>query len=163
MFISFTGDIDSFCRANPGAVKPVDTNCAQYYKCSNTVTGTVKYVQVCICFLFRYLICISCFTKLLSSHSTVGSVEDLRKGGFLFKPLAPPIFFQRHGDRIHSSLSILLMMVIWESSQWLGKNICAEYWLKELQESMDRCSGHHSLNKINWHWAPDNQLTINHL
>ena len=57
MFLSFTGDIDSFCRANPGAVKPVDTNCAQYYKCPNAVTGTVKYVQVCIC-LLGSLICL---------------------------------------------------------------------------------------------------------
>ena len=32
-------------------------------------------------------------------------------------------------------------MVICESSQWLGKEYCVEYWLKELQESMERCTG----------------------
>ena len=34
-----------------------------------------------------------------------------------------------------SPLSIVSTMVMSESSQWLGKNIVAEYWLKELQKS----------------------------
>ena len=37
-----------------------------------------------------------------------------------------------------SSLSIVSAIVIWESSQWLRKNIVQEYRLKEFQESMDR-------------------------
>ena len=37
-----------------------------------------------------------------------------------------------------SSLSIVSTMVMWETSQW--KEYCAECWLKELQESMDRCT-----------------------
>ena len=28
------------------------------------------------------------------------------------------------------------------------KEYCAEYWLKELQESMYRCTGHHHITKI---------------
>ena len=28
------------------------------------------------------------------------------------------------------------------------KNYCAEYWLKELQESMDRCTGCHDITEI---------------
>ena len=40
-----------------------------------------------------------------------------------------------------SPLSIALAMIMWESSQWFLKKYCAEYWLKELQESMDRCTG----------------------
>ena len=31
-------------------------------------------------------------------------------------------------------------MAMRESSQWLGKKYCVEYWLKEPQESTDRCS-----------------------
>ena len=28
------------------------------------------------------------------------------------------------------------------------KEYCAEYWLKELQESMDSCTGHHIIAEI---------------
>ena len=42
-------------------------------------------------------------------HSSVSSIEDLRKGGHGFDPPAQPIFFPRiddgHCDRIHSSLT----------------------------------------------------------
>ena len=40
------------------------------------------------------------------------------------------------------------MMVMWERSQWLGKNIVGECWLKELQESMDTYTGHHNIPEI---------------
>ena len=40
-----------------------------------------------------------------------------------------------------SPLSIVLTMVMWESSQWLGKNTVRSTGLKEFQESMDRCTG----------------------
>ena len=29
-----------------------------------------------------------------------------------------------------------------------SKEYCAEYWLKELQESMDRCTGHRDMTEI---------------
>ena len=38
----------------------------------------------------------------------------------------------------HSQLSIVSTIVMWECTQWLGKNIMR---LKKLQESMDRCTG----------------------
>ena len=28
------------------------------------------------------------------------------------------------------------------------KEYCTKYWLKELQESMDRCNGHHDITEI---------------
>ena len=40
-----------------------------------------------------------------------------------------------------SLLSIFSLMVMWESSQWLWEEYYVDYWLKELQESMDRCTG----------------------
>ena len=68
-------------------------------------------------------------------HSSVGSIADLRTGGSWFDP--------RHGQYSFlelmiviatgfislSSLSIVSTMVTWESSQWLGKEYCTEYWL----------------------------------
>ena len=51
------------------------------------------------------------------------------ENGSLVRSPARPIFFPRtddsHCDRIHplSPLSIVSMMVMWESSQWLGKKI----------------------------------------
>ena len=39
-------------------------------------------------------------------------------------------------------------MVMWECSQWLWEEYCAEYWLKELLESMDGCTGCQDITKI---------------
>ena len=36
-----------------------------------------------------------------------------------------------------SLLSLVSIIVMWESSQWLGKVL---YWLKELKESKDGCT-----------------------
>ena len=75
------------------------------------------------------------------------SIEDLRTGGCWFESPAWPIFFPRinnsHCDRIHSTLtavhSFLDGSVGKQPLAW--KEYCAEYWLKELLESMDRCTG----------------------
>ena len=57
----------------------------------------------------------------------------------------------KHWDRIHSSLTTIHCFdngcvgkqpVVW-------KEYCAEYWLKELQESMDRCTGHCDVTENN--------------
>ena len=58
-------------------------------------------------------------------HSSVGSVQEVAG----FDPLAEPIFFLKINDSYCtgfiplSMLSIVSAMVMWESSQWLGKNI----------------------------------------
>ena len=80
-------------------------------------------------------------------HSSVGSIADLRTGGSWFNPAGRPIFFRRihdsHCDRIRSSL----MAVHCFDNGYSGKQsvalkeYCAEYWLKEIQESMGRCTG----------------------
>ena len=44
-----------------------------------------------------------------------------------------------------SLLSIVSTIVMWESSQWLGKIL---YWLKELQESKDGCTDHSDITEI---------------
>ena len=67
---------------------------------------------------------------------------------------ARPIFFQRIDDshciRIHSSLTTVCCF----DNCYMGKQLvawreyCAEYWLKELQESMDWCTGHRNITEI---------------
>ena len=47
-----------------------------------------------------------------------------------------------------SLLTIVLMMVIWENRQWVGKNISRNTDEKKLQESMDRYTGHRGKMKI---------------
>ncbi|WAR05418.1 hypothetical protein MAR_020787 [Mya arenaria] len=42
-----SGDIDSYCRANPRSVKPHETNCAQYYNCSNLHSRYGNYIHEC--------------------------------------------------------------------------------------------------------------------
>ena len=62
------------------------------------------------------------------------------------------IFFPRIDESYIIPLSPLVVLskiVMWESSQWLRKNIVQTVWLllEDLQESMDRCTNHH--DKIN--------------
>ena len=63
------------------------------------------------------------------------------------------MFFSRigdsHCDRIHSSLTAVCCF----DNEYVGKQpvawkeYCAEDWLKELQESMDRCTGNHDITE----------------
>ena len=61
---------------------------------------------------------------------------------------ARPMFLSRiddgHCDRIHSSLtSVYCLDNKYVRNQPVAlKEYCAEYWLNELQASMDRCTGH---------------------
>ena len=87
------------------------------------------------------------------AQSSVGSIQDFRPGVAGSIPGLGQTFFPRindnNCDRIQSSfnLSVVSTITLWESSQWLGK-YCAEYWLKELQESMDRCTGRCDISVI---------------
>ena len=80
--------------------------------------------------------CTSLHFSSPSSYGSLGSIEDLRTGGRWFEPLAWPIFFLNVGDshcnRIHPALgfSIFLTIFLWESRQWLGKNIVQSTGLK---------------------------------
>ena len=55
-----------------------------------------------------------------------------------------------HCDKIHFSLTTVHCF----DNGYVGKKqvaweeYCAEYWLKELEESMDRCTGHHDITEI---------------
>ena len=78
-----------------------------------------------------------------------------------------PIFFSRiddsHCDRIHSSFTAVQCF----NNGYVGKHplgwkeYCAEYWLKELQESMDRCTGHHDITEILLKMALNTSQSIN--
>ena len=59
-----------------------------------------------------------------------------------FDPFAQPIFFPRiddsHCNRIHSSLNAADCF----DNDYVGKKeYCAEYWLRELHEGMEKCTG----------------------
>ena len=62
-------------------------------------------------------------------YISVDSVQDLRTGGYRFDPLLGQYSFQGFMMVIATAfiplsvLSIVSTMVMWESSQWLGKNI----------------------------------------
>ena len=68
-------------------------------------------------------------------HSLVGSVQDLRTGGRWLDPwlsqysLRGLMIVIATGFIPLSLLSVVLTMVMWESSHWLKKKYCAEYWL----------------------------------
>ena len=71
-------------------------------------------------------------TKLLIALFTLSRIDD------------------GHCDRIHSSLTAVRCF----DNSFVGKQpvawkeYCAKYWLKELQESMDRCTGHCDVTEI---------------
>ena len=68
-------------------------------------------------------------SKYAEPHSSVGSIADLRTGGCWFDPRLGQYSFRglmiviATGFIPLSPLSVVLTMVMWESSQWLGKNI----------------------------------------
>ena len=76
-------------------------------------------------------------------HSSVGSVADLRTGGHWFDPRLDQYSFRglmvviATGFIPLSLLSVVSTMVMWESSQWFGKNIVRSTGSKDLQESME--------------------------
>ena len=47
-----------------------------------------------------------------------------------------------------SPLSVVSAMVILGKQPVDWKKFCADYWLKELQESMDRCTGRRDITEI---------------
>ena len=83
--------------------------------------------------------------SLSSLNPSPNNPESWRRS-LLWSPTRP-IFFPRiedsHCDRIHFSLTAVRCF----DSGYVGKQRvalkedCAEYWLKELQESIDRCTG----------------------
>ena len=87
-------------------------------------------------------------------HSSVGSVADLRTGGRWFDPRLGQYSFRglmiSHCDRIHSSLTGVLCF----DNGYVGKQrvtwkeYCAESWLKELQERMNRRNGRRDITEI---------------
>ena len=87
-----------------------------------------------------------------SPHSSVESLPDLRTGGRWFEPSARSIFFPRIGDshfnRIHTSLTAVHCFNndYVGKQPWTWKEYCAEYWLKQLQESLNRCTDCHKYN-----------------
>ena len=64
-------------------------------------------------------------------HSLVGSVADLRTGGRWFDPRLGQNSFRGLMIVIATGFIVLSRLSV-VSTKWLGKNICAEYWLKEL-------------------------------
>ena len=90
-----------------------------------------------------------CLTlSVAEPHSSVGSIQDLRAVGRWFDHrLGLSLFFPRIDDshcvRIHSFLTAVQCF----DSGYVGKQpvawkeYCAEYWLKQLQDSMDGCPG----------------------
>ena len=77
--------------------------------------------------------------------SSVGSIADLRTGGRWFDTRLSQYFFQG---------LMIVIAVRYLDNGYVGKQpvswkeYCAEYWLKELQESMDRCTGHCNITEI---------------
>ena len=86
-------------------------------------------------------------------RGSVGSVAHLRTGGRWFDPRHGQYSFRvmmSHCDRTHSSPATARCF----DSGYVGKEpvvwteYCAEYWIKELQESRDSCTGRCDITEI---------------
>ena len=96
-----------------------------------------------------------CLIPLPGPHCSVSSVQDLRTVGRWFDPHLGQYFLQELMKVIAtgliplSPLSIVSTVVMWESSEWLGRNIVQRTeCLKELQESMNMCTGCRDITEI---------------
>ena len=85
-------------------------------------------------------------------RSSVGSVADLGTGGLRFDPRLGRYSFR--GLMTLIATGFIPLSVCSFDSDYVGKQrvawkeYCAEYWLKELQESMDRCNGRLDITEI---------------
>ena len=82
-------------------------------------------------------------------HSSVSSIADLKTGGCWFDPRLGQYSMQGFMIVIATGfipLSLLSVVLGKQSVAW--KEYCAEYCLKELQESMDRCTGCRNITEI---------------
>ena len=92
--------------------------------------------------------------KFLAQREATTSHRRVTNSDKKARSPARPIFFpmidDSHCDRIHSSLTGVHCF----DSGYVGKQpvawteYCAEYWLKELQESMDWCTGRHDITEV---------------
>ena len=76
------------------------------------------------------------------SHSSVGSVVDMKTGGRWFDPRLGQYSFRGLMIAIATKfipLSPLSVVYVRKQPAAL-KEYCVEHWLKELQKSMDRCT-----------------------
>ena len=105
------------------------------------------------------------------AQRSVDNVADLRKRGPWFDPLLDQRSFLglmtviAKGFIPLSPLSVVSTMVMWEKQPVAWKEYRAEYWLKELQESMDKCTSpcviqsinqsivHLSKSELEWNWS----------
>ena len=99
---------------------------------------------------------VSCNFLLFSAapHSSVGSVADLRTGGGWFDPRLSQYSFRGLTISIATGFITLSPLSIVSNNGYVGKQpvawkqCCAEYWLKELKKSMDRCTDRCDITKI---------------
>ena len=86
-------------------------------------------------------------------HSSVGSVAHLRTRGYWFDPRFGHYSFRGLMIAIATGF-IPLTTIRCFHNDYVGKQpvawkeYCAEYWLKELQESMYRCTGRRDMTEI---------------
>ena len=155
---------------NPFPNKPWFFRCLQYKSFENTagkgeIARNEQFLLLPQCFLhiwktFSYFHQIqNCCLQSLSFWKSLKFVLWVRVNPFPSNPifhepekrscssLAKLLFFPRiddnHCNRIHSSLTVVHFF----NSGYVGKQpvawkeYCVELWLKELQKSMDRCTG----------------------
>ena len=86
-------------------------------------------------------------------HSSVGNVADLKTGGHWFDPKLCQYFFRELMIIIARGLIPLTAVHCFDDG-YVGKQpvawkeYYAEYWFKELQERIDRCTGHYDITNI---------------
>ena len=104
-------------------------------------------------------------SSYINQSLTVSSEQDLRTRGQWYNPGLGQYSFQGLMKVIATGFIplslvsiIVLTQVMWENSQWVGENIL----LKELQESMDTCTGFCIITEILLKMALNTIQSINH-
>ena len=138
-FISYSPTPSHGYRSpRPPVVSQTESICKQQFQCSSN--GTVLSNKIETSWEteknagYHHFVCFhNVFKRVLSreavSHSSVGSVADLRTGGRWFDHRLGQYSFSglmiliATGVILLSLLSVVSTMIMWESSQWLGKNI----------------------------------------
>ena len=117
-------------------------------------TVVISIASSTVIFLVSYNLLFHHHHKLAKPHNSVSSIVDLKTGGRWFDPHLGLYSFGGLMLIITTGFIPLSPLSVVFDNGYVGKQpvawkeYCAEYWLKELQRSMDGCNGRCDITEI---------------
>ena len=120
--------------------------CKQHFSSFLTSFSTISKTNFSISATFELAL------SPYSPYRLLVGVQDLRTGNGWFNPMHNQYSFQGlmtlQQDSFLSHRCPLFLLWLHGKAASAWKEYCSEYWLKDFQDSMDRCTGHCYITEI---------------